>query len=193
MFFFSSYYHLSRLGCNHLLSLVLNSQIFLPWRWKRYVPPKRRFTQDLHSATSQEKTACFMNLKVCRNKQWLAVSRYIFKRLLRRNEETTANLSTPSIWSKIRTWHLLTTKQEWDHSTTLLGMWTCIQVSLSICCNLCGLNVMIGRTKTSVRRPIQSHRLRYVWWRWDSSVWRSENRVRRIDLKVLCPEVDYSW
>jgi hypothetical protein len=27
---------------------------FLPWRWSRYVPPKRLLTQDLHSATSQK-------------------------------------------------------------------------------------------------------------------------------------------
>jgi hypothetical protein len=32
---------------------------FLPWRWRRYVPPKRRFTQDLHGTTSQ-KTAFFL-------------------------------------------------------------------------------------------------------------------------------------
>jgi hypothetical protein len=33
-----------------------SSRIFLPWRWRRYVPPKRRLTQDLHSATSQNMT-----------------------------------------------------------------------------------------------------------------------------------------
>jgi hypothetical protein len=43
----------------HLLTLVLRWQIFLPWWWRRYVPPKRRFTQDLHGATSQ-KTAFFI-------------------------------------------------------------------------------------------------------------------------------------
>jgi hypothetical protein len=42
-----------------LLTLVPRSRIFLPWRWRRYVPPKRRFTQDLHGATSQ-KTAFFL-------------------------------------------------------------------------------------------------------------------------------------
>jgi hypothetical protein len=26
----------------------------LPWKWKRYVPPKHRFTQYLHVATSQK-------------------------------------------------------------------------------------------------------------------------------------------
>jgi hypothetical protein len=30
-----------------------------PWRWRRYIPPKRRFTQELHGATSQ-KTAFFI-------------------------------------------------------------------------------------------------------------------------------------
>jgi hypothetical protein len=44
--------------CSHLLTLVSRSRIFLPRRWGRYVPPKRRFTQDLHGATSQ-KTAFF--------------------------------------------------------------------------------------------------------------------------------------
>jgi hypothetical protein len=35
------------------------SRIFLPWRWRRYIPPKRRLIQDLHGATSQ-KTAFFI-------------------------------------------------------------------------------------------------------------------------------------
>jgi hypothetical protein len=34
-------------------------QVAADWRWRRYVPPKRRFTHDLHSATSQ-KTAFFI-------------------------------------------------------------------------------------------------------------------------------------
>jgi hypothetical protein len=42
--------------CNHLLTLVPTSMIFLPWKWRRYVPPKRRFTQNLHGATSQKTT-----------------------------------------------------------------------------------------------------------------------------------------
>jgi hypothetical protein len=41
---------------SHLLTLVPRSRIFLPWRWRRYVPPKRRLTQDLHSATFQKTT-----------------------------------------------------------------------------------------------------------------------------------------
>jgi hypothetical protein len=45
--------------CSYLLTLVPRSWIFLPWSWRRYVPPKRRLTQDLHGATSQ-KTAFFI-------------------------------------------------------------------------------------------------------------------------------------
>jgi hypothetical protein len=45
--------------CNHQLTLVPRSRIFLLWWWRRYVPPKRRFIQDLHGATSQ-KTAFFI-------------------------------------------------------------------------------------------------------------------------------------
>jgi hypothetical protein len=47
----------------HLLTLVPRSRIFLPWRWRRSVPPKRRFTQELHGATSQ-KTAFFINVYI---------------------------------------------------------------------------------------------------------------------------------
>jgi hypothetical protein len=42
--------------CSHLLTLVYRLRIFLTWRWRRYVPPKRRLMQDLHSATSQKTT-----------------------------------------------------------------------------------------------------------------------------------------
>jgi hypothetical protein len=31
-----------------------SSQIVLPWRWRRGVPPKRQFSQDPHGATSQK-------------------------------------------------------------------------------------------------------------------------------------------
>jgi hypothetical protein len=37
------------------------SRFFLPWRWRAYFPPKRRFTQDLHGSTTQKK-AFFMKL-----------------------------------------------------------------------------------------------------------------------------------
>jgi hypothetical protein len=41
-------------------TLVLRSRIFLPWRWRRYDPPKRRFNRPhLHGATLQ-KTAFFL-------------------------------------------------------------------------------------------------------------------------------------
>jgi hypothetical protein len=38
-------------------------RLHLPWRRRRYVPLKRRFTQDLHGATSQ-KTAFFLRLQL---------------------------------------------------------------------------------------------------------------------------------
>jgi hypothetical protein len=50
-------------NCLQLFSLSLRLRIFLffllPWRWRRFVPPKRRLTQHLHGATSQT-TAFFM-------------------------------------------------------------------------------------------------------------------------------------
>jgi hypothetical protein len=53
------YAHGNSAVCSHLLTLVPRSLIFVPRRWRRFVPPKRRFTQDVHGATSQ-KTAFFM-------------------------------------------------------------------------------------------------------------------------------------
>jgi hypothetical protein len=44
---------------SHLLTLVPLSRSFLLWRLRPYVPPKRRFTQDLQGTTSQ-KTALFI-------------------------------------------------------------------------------------------------------------------------------------
>jgi hypothetical protein len=46
-------------SASHLLTLVPRSRIFLTWRWRRHVPPKRRFTRDLHGAISQ-KSAFFI-------------------------------------------------------------------------------------------------------------------------------------
>jgi hypothetical protein len=40
--------------CSHLLTLVPRLRNFLPWRWRWYFPPKPRYTQDLHSSTSQK-------------------------------------------------------------------------------------------------------------------------------------------
>jgi hypothetical protein len=56
--------------CCHLLTLVPRSRNFLPWRWRRYVPPKRWFTQELHGATSQ-KTAFFNTYEHYRSKSML--------------------------------------------------------------------------------------------------------------------------
>jgi hypothetical protein len=47
-------YCIHRRGCSHLLTLVPRSQSFLSWRWRRYVPPKRRFIQYPHGAKSQK-------------------------------------------------------------------------------------------------------------------------------------------
>jgi hypothetical protein len=55
--------HLQGIKISHLLTLVPPSRIFLPWRWRRYIPPKYRFTQDLHGATSQ-KTAFFIRASI---------------------------------------------------------------------------------------------------------------------------------
>jgi hypothetical protein len=51
------------------LTLIPRSRIFLLWRWRRHVPPKRQFTQDLHGATSQ-KSAFFISYGV----QWFISS-----------------------------------------------------------------------------------------------------------------------
>jgi hypothetical protein len=45
-------WHSSKKTCN----VFPRSRIFLPWRWRRNLTPKRRFLQDPHGATS-EKTA----------------------------------------------------------------------------------------------------------------------------------------
>jgi hypothetical protein len=58
-FLYSWEFSTGALVYSHLLTLVPRSRIFLPWRWRRYVPPKCRFTHDLHSDTSQ-KTAFFI-------------------------------------------------------------------------------------------------------------------------------------
>jgi hypothetical protein len=41
-------------SASHMLTLLFHSRIFLPWRWRRYVTPNRRFTQDVHGATSHK-------------------------------------------------------------------------------------------------------------------------------------------
>jgi hypothetical protein len=48
---------------SYLLTLVFRSRIFLPWRWRQCVPPKRWFAQELHGSTSQ-KTASFIVIAV---------------------------------------------------------------------------------------------------------------------------------
>jgi hypothetical protein len=43
-------------------------------RWRRYVPPKRRFSQDLHSATSQKTTFFIATAVKTSNHTWLRIS-----------------------------------------------------------------------------------------------------------------------
>jgi hypothetical protein len=51
---FGGTYHLHLQGSSHLLTLVPRSRIFLPWRWRRYVPVKCRFIQELHGILQDE-------------------------------------------------------------------------------------------------------------------------------------------
>jgi hypothetical protein len=62
--------------CSHLHTLVPSSRIFLPWRWRRYVPPKRRFTQYLHGATSPKTT--FFNWKRL-EREWSSLNVILFR------------------------------------------------------------------------------------------------------------------
>jgi hypothetical protein len=62
MFLYSWLFPTDGSVCSHMLTLVPRSRILLPWR--RYVPPKRRLMQDLHSAKSQ-KTTLFSNQILC--------------------------------------------------------------------------------------------------------------------------------
>jgi hypothetical protein len=76
-------------SCSHLLTLVSRSRIFLPWIWRRYISPKRRFTQDLHGATSQ-KMAFFSNKSHChlmiRNlKIWTDIFQYTNNQSINQN------------------------------------------------------------------------------------------------------------
>jgi hypothetical protein len=62
---FKKYYGFTTDG-QHLLTLIPRSRIFffiLPWRWRRYVPPKHRFMLYLHGAPSQ-KTTFFIHVDI---------------------------------------------------------------------------------------------------------------------------------
>jgi hypothetical protein len=54
---------------SYLLMMVPRSQILLSWRWRRNDPQKRRFTQELHGATTQ-KTAFFSFNIIANDIQW---------------------------------------------------------------------------------------------------------------------------
>jgi hypothetical protein len=50
------------MNCSYLVTLVLRSRIFLPWRWRRYDPPKRPFNRPHLQGATPQKTA-FFNFK----------------------------------------------------------------------------------------------------------------------------------
>jgi hypothetical protein len=54
LFLYSWVFSTGDSACSYLLKLVPSSRIFLPLRWRRYIPPKLQFTQDLHGATYQK-------------------------------------------------------------------------------------------------------------------------------------------
>jgi hypothetical protein len=68
--------------CGYQLTPVPHLWIFLSGRWRQYVPPKRRFTQDLHGATSQ-KMAFFITYTIILVQSFITVGEimtyYIFK------------------------------------------------------------------------------------------------------------------
>jgi hypothetical protein len=81
--------------CSHLPTLVPRLRIFLLWRRRRYVPPKRRFTQDLHGATTQE-TAFFIVTAV---KTWNLTSTYKIT-LCRNPEDYRRGQRVPPTWRR---------------------------------------------------------------------------------------------
>jgi hypothetical protein len=85
--------------CSHLLTFFPRSRIFLPWRWRRYVPPKRRITQNLHGITSQ-KTVFFIVTAVKNSN----LSSKLKKKMLKDLTHNTYKFSIPIIcwvvWGK---------------------------------------------------------------------------------------------
>jgi hypothetical protein len=74
-----------------LLKLVPRSRNFLPWRWRRYVSPKCRFTQDLHGATSH-KTAFFL-VTVVKTSHLTNVTLYYLCNVLGNYKSVTLNVN----------------------------------------------------------------------------------------------------
>jgi hypothetical protein len=71
----------------------LTDFFLLPWRWRRYVPPKRQLTQYLHGVTSQM-TAFFIVTAV-------KTSNLTFYHTLYRTHEQEFALSTFRFWSEM--------------------------------------------------------------------------------------------
>jgi hypothetical protein len=88
------------------LTLVARSWIFLLWRWRRYVLPKRRFTHDLQGATSQKTTIFIMRLVL---KNMAHTAETVSEKA---STERASIASTPLI--RIR--NLFISNPGWDHS-----------------------------------------------------------------------------
>jgi hypothetical protein len=61
-----------------LLTPVPRSRISLPWRWRQYIPPKRRFTQHLPGATSQNTALFIVTTVTTSNPTWINYFYYFF-------------------------------------------------------------------------------------------------------------------
>jgi hypothetical protein len=118
--------------CSHLLTLVHRSRIFLPWRWRRYVPPKRRLTQDLHSATSQKTTFFIVTAVKASNR---TCTGYL--------EDTSQNC------------YYMRHLAQWPHRTSYMkGMHNSDDSPLSIL--LCGVNIPTLSSTCTLQRSFSS-------------------------------------
>jgi hypothetical protein len=86
---------------NWLLSLkpVPHLQILLPWRWKRYNPPKRRFTQELHSTTTQKMS--FFHLFTIQRAPITLVSKVIINK---HNNDLVTGMLHSAGWRSVTNW-----------------------------------------------------------------------------------------
>jgi hypothetical protein len=95
---------------SQLLTLVHRSRIIPPWRWRRYIPPKRRLTQVLHSATSQKTTFFKMEIIALHNTVHKTTSRLLSRLLsLVKNKTNEKQISELSIQNLKNLWMGFTT------------------------------------------------------------------------------------
>jgi hypothetical protein len=77
------HFHLHGRKICHLLMLVPCSQIFLPWKWGWYIPPKCWFTQDLNGATSQKAFFIVIVVKTSNPNIQLSACQYFSSRTIK--------------------------------------------------------------------------------------------------------------